>query len=695
MLNAIFLRRKRKVLVEPGQGLSLPDHYLATSLKTLESYGFTYSLELIEAVKTLSIDEYLKLHLQLLGDIKQMVGANVHYHPMYTNFPTEVMNEDEGILYLNAIIHYLTHWLPNSEAEKRIPLLDRVDLKVIGLGSQDEFSTMIRSLLESKTSISETDKADIEWVIANQNDLAPIFPKEVPLKENVAFFVATLLKYEKIEPEQVVNYFQTATDILRLATALSNGELSLATNTVYKKFKRAERRLLLALLDQCPNKIEDMQRYKKRWIRLGEILHPGEYKHRYPRSKEAFAILRENVKIPTFASRLELVLEERNVKDAVSFLKFRPGEFARRLDHLLRIAKDTNVIIESFAKVVQEVSTPVLLQVMTHFQHRHEQASVRTFFPKGNVAKMVAIENNLPALEPKLCEQIAYICENALFNRYAELPPLGNVFVDDRLKDYVVPFSQRSASKALRTIVRGSKLPIPEGNTIRFFTWWKEGLVNGTETGRVDIDLSAVLYDENWTYQEHISFTNLRSARYRAYHSGDIVTAPNGACEFIDLDIDSILKHGGRYVVMSLLSYSEQSFAALPECFAGWMIRQHPNSGEIFEPSTVQDKIDLAADTKICIPVILDLQEKTVLWTDLALRQHPDFYNTLEANQKGMVAIGQAMTSLKKPNLYDLLMIHARARGVLVEEAANADTVFGIDQGITPFDIELIISGYL
>jgi hypothetical protein len=695
MLNAIYLRRKRKVLVETAQGLNLPDHFLATSLKTIEPYGFTYSLELIEAVKTLSMDEYLKLHLQLLKEIKQMVGANVHYHPMYTNFPAEVMNEDEGILYLNAIIHYLTHWLPNSETEKRVPLLDRMDLKVIGLGNQQEFSTMIRSLLESKTSISETDRADIEWVIANQDDLAPIFPKEIPLKENVAFFVATLLKYEKIQPEQIVNYFQTATDVLRLATAFSNGDISLATNTVYKKFKRVERRLLLALLEQCPNKIEDMMRYKKRWIRLGEILHPGEYKHRYPRSKEAFDILRDNVKISTFASRLELVLEEKNVMDAVSLLKIRPGEFARRLDHLLRITEDTNVIVQSFSEVVQEVSTPVLLQVMTHFQTRHEQASLRTFFPKGNVAKMVAIENNLPELETKLCEQIAFICENALFNRFAELPPLGKVFVDDRINDYVVPFSQRSASKALRTIVRGSKLPIPEGNTIRFFTWWKEGLVNGAETGRVDIDLSAVLYDENWTYQEHISFTNLRSTRYGAYHSGDIVTAPNGACEFIDLDIDSILKYGGRYVVMSLFSFSEQSFAALPECFAGWMIRQHPNSGEIFEPSTVQDKIDLAADTGICIPVILDLQEKTVLWTDLALRQHPDFHNTIEANQRGMVAIGQAMTSLKKPNLYNLFMIHARARGILVKDAANADTVLGIDQGITPFDTELIISGYL
>lgn len=73
--------------------------------------------------------------------------------------------------------------------------------------------------------------------------------------------------------------------------------------------------------------------------------------------------------------------------------------------------------------------------------------------------------------------------------------------------------------------------------------------VNGKPTGRVDIDLSAVLYNADWRYVEHISYANLKSDRYRAAHSGDIVTAPNGACEFIDLDIESVVRYGGRYVV--------------------------------------------------------------------------------------------------------------------------------------------------
>lgn len=56
--------------------------------------------------------------------------------------------------------------------------------------------------------------------------------------------------------------FKTATDVLRLAVALSEGDVSLASSVRFKKFNRAERRFLLGLLEQCGNITEDMLRYK-------------------------------------------------------------------------------------------------------------------------------------------------------------------------------------------------------------------------------------------------------------------------------------------------------------------------------------------------------------------------------------------------------------------------------------------------
>ena len=45
--------------------------------------------------------------------------------------------------------------------------------------------------------------------------------------------------------------------------------------------------------------------------------------------------------------------------------------------------------------------------------------------------------------------------------------------------------------------------------------------------------------------------------------------------------------------------------------------------------------------------------------------------------------------------LYELFELHASARGSLVESIDDADTIFSIETGITPFDIGLINSEFI
>lgn len=47
-----------------------------------------------------------------------------------------------------------------------------------------------------------------------------------------------------------------------------------------------------------------------------------------------------------------------------------------------------------------------------------------------------------------------------------------------------------------------------------------------------------------------------------------------------------------------------------------------------------------------------------------------------------MELIGQAMVNLKKPNLHDLFELHALARGKIVVDKREAQTIFSIDEGI-------------
>jgi hypothetical protein len=270
--------------------------------------------------------------------------------------------------------------------------------------------------------------------------------------------------------------------------------------------------------------------------------------------------------------------------------------------------------------------------------------------------------------------------------RFSRLPRLGRCHLDPELVNYLVPFSQRSAGKALRTLVRGSRLPLPACNVVRFFLWWKNG------TSRTDIDLSAALYDANFKYVDVLSYYNLKN--FGGHHSGDIVDAPQGAAEFIDLDIERTKAANVRYVVMSLNSFTEQPYCDLPECFAGWMARQHANSGEVFEPGTVQDKVDVAANTRICLPAILDLVERRVIWADIALRKHP-LWNNVKNNLAGVSVMARALTSLVKTDLHTLFALHIKARGEPVSDQASADCVFSVNAGITPFDLNRIASEFM
>jgi stress response protein SCP2 len=691
MKNTILLERLTKLLITRGTG-KLDKSLVATFNQNLQVLGYTLSPEALEAVSTLSVKECTKLNKAVVQTLKDLRGVK-QYRPMYPNFPEQVMNASDAELYLNAFAHYFTAWvsdvtgadciwLPKYTKKQREPLQDKIELTVIRLAQEDDLRTLATAIATSNTSISESDKLNLTWLIINKYLDTP---DHIPHKENAAIVGALL-----IDQHDVSHLFKTATDVLRLAVAMSGGDVSLATPTKFGKFGRRTRRTLLAMLDGLgQSRTEDMNRWKMRWIRLGERLHPGEFQNRYPGAFASFMALRTNATIETFNSKAERFVRKGDVKNAVPLLSQRPGDFARRLDHLLRVtpSKNYDSVLDGFEAVANEVSTPVLLQVAAHFRHRSGQ-DFRVVFPKGNVAKVKVLPNDLLVFPTNVCAATVGICNYALSTRFAALPSLGKVYVNLDLSEYLVPFSQRSASKSLRSLVRGSRIKFStDANTIRFFIWWKDG------ESRTDIDLSAVMYDADWTFMENIAYTNLRSSQDKAFHSGDITSAPKGACEFIDIDIPSHMKHGGRYVVMVVNSFTGQPLSDVPECTAGWMMRQQPQSGEVFDARTVVDKLDLTTAAKGAMPMVIDLVDRKIIWADAALKVERGY--SVQSNMLTQISLlGRAFTQINKPTLYNLLMLHAVSRGTeLVYDKAQADTVFSAET--TPYELERITSEFM
>lgn len=703
--NKILLRRKNKLIVENVGHVMSDDtqRYLVTMTKNIETLGYTFSNQLFNKLKTLTKEELFEFYKELVSELKKNIGADVQYNPMYPNFPESVMEENEMQLYMNAIVHYWSYGtiLPCEEKNERLPLFDETKVKVIDSGEWEDLYEIFDNLCRSKTSISQTDKEDLEWIMKKSNVK---FPDEIPLKENVALIGKIYVESNPLATaDKLQKLFKTATDVLRLITAMSDGDISLAANTKYRSFKRKERRLLLELLDNCGNIQEDMLRYKNRWIRVGERLHPGEYKiGRYDNARLAFDKLRNNEKIQTFNSKVDHNIKDKNFEKAILLLQKRPGELARRLDYLLRTVDKKNNVINTFKDVANKVSTPVLLQIKEHFKSRQEELNTRVFFPKGCLARSYAIENKLPDIDKKYCDAIVKICENALIETYKSKDFMGNVYLSEEYKNYIVPFSQRSASKSLKTIVRGSRIKLKESaKAMRAFIWWTN--TGNGNNGRVDIDLSATIFDENWNYMNHVSYTRLRDKRMNIYHSGDITNGGDingiGVSEFLDVDIESVADVGGRYVAYQVYNYSGQTFGNLPHAMFGWMGREDVKSGEIYEPKTVEQKMDLTSQSIVCIPVIFDCVEREFIWCDMNVSLDGCHYhrggNNVESNLMGVAATCYSVVNMKKPNLYDLIDLHIRARGLRVENKEEADIVFDIDDGITPFDTEVFMGEYI
>jgi hypothetical protein len=349
-------------------------------------------------------------------------------------------------------------------------------------------------LASSNGSLSESDKELLKFFVKNYGKkLESFIPETIPNKENLAVIGATVLgdpAMAYLMPPRLIARFKTATDVLRLACALSDGDVSLATPTKFRNFKRYERRELLGALEKCgTNLVEDMLRWQERWKRLAKALHPFEYKNTHKNTAAAFEQIVGETTFRTFDSQVEEALKvKRPGAQLAELLQQRPGVFARRLDHAVRSAsaQKARIIAEGFLKVASKVSTPVLLQVYQHFNNRPTQPW-RVFFPKGVVAKAHVLEEALPALPKGIAELICTGVRKTLVKRFKALPPLGKVFIDESLKEQMVPFAQRSASKALRTITRGSRMALPDSKVLRFFLWWKE-----PKGDRTDIDLSAV-----------------------------------------------------------------------------------------------------------------------------------------------------------------------------------------------------------
>lgn len=633
---------------------------------------------------------------------------------------------------------------------------ERVAYKLLDLGEslEHEVKALFRGACERTQALSPDDRDALAALAGEFRGRAPTWlPDVIPVRENVAIVFGTLLRV--CDPAETLAaarpYLKTATDVLRVLAAYSGADASLQgesrcvqaeagapsggrwwgklagrlagpastprpvarpVTVRVKRFKmgrlgRPLRRALCALLESFePERlVEDVLRHRSYWVWAGEFLHPHEYAARFPNVARAFAVARQKgprgEPAPAFRgyhTRLDAAARAGDVGAMLALLEARPGELARRFDHALRLAGDDDAmagrVVDAFAAKAGAFATPVLLTLHAALPTRATKAPRRIYWPKGPAARGVSGPDERPTLSPTAIRRGLEAVDAELLRRFGEKTKFGHFIIDAALDDVVVPFHERTASRAAVALPRGSRLKLPEGKIARLFLHWCEPERGGSPT---DVDLSVGFYDAAWRPVGVCSYYQLSFASEAgvelATSAGDLRDAPfpAGATEFVDVYRERALAEGVRYAVMVVSNYAGLSFAQLERGFAGLMLRDDVK-GKHFDPRAVELKFSLAGESGVCLPFVFDLAAGTLHWLDVYAKGELEC-NDVASSQTDITTICPELIAYfeggSRPSLGDLARLHAAARAGRVwrRGAGGAASLFvrGPDEGVAAF----------
>ena len=681
---------------------------LAMLVNSYSSLGYAIDKEGLKRLSKLDSFSLKKFYYDNYDVLNDVSGANFNHRVFYKNFP-KMDNLSELETVVRAILHYLTATVDSDgfmnqdieDFERKI--IHNEEKRVLKFITTEEARKLlikyVEDLFESEVSIPYSED-DLIWSVMQYCPL-DIHVKNIPFKENIGHYFAFLYrdredskKLSEVISKETLNFIKTPTDLLRVYAALSNGDVMLRRNFRFKSLERSVRRIFLSILnDMAEGNIyiyDDFARHEFLWKKAFEKLHVGEFENKYPYIVEVAKKFR-NDDYKTFYSKLDSLIN--NQVSYINLLKTRPGEFARRLDMLIRNDNyDLEYTLKEFKSIAKSISTTLLLQLWEFFKNRN---LYNTRIIKINRERSVIykeIEDNRKVIEQSVIDRVVCMIEEALVEIYSTYDNKGKVYIDESVKAYCLPRNSRNGSAQNKTLTFGTrvKLDPSRGQILRFFTHFKNAADD-----RVDIDLTAEFFNKNFLQLLTIGWhSRIVCAEMNSYYSGDITSAPEGASEFIDVDLNEARKVA-RYAVITNSVYTGQDFCDIPECFSGVMfLNEMGKEGEIFNPEFVEHKFDLTQKgSNQNVAFAVDLKTMELIWIDSPFSHM--FSGIVAAVSSGVVLT--LKDALKEHmNLYDFFMLH-KNHIEIVDNKEDADIIISDsdDATLKPFDVANIAANWL
>lgn len=613
----------------------------------LLSVGFKLSPDLLERLSGLPEETVVRIAGRTLRTVRKLVGDHVQHNAYFINFPAnvpdtvdfwmscvaEALHDKEtpaatlkqlrtgavNLLSLPTYGRYQHTYAELLAAQDELIAAagDRLTVLHAGGDLAGELTALYLALAGSTTPLSEEHQGDLRALAERCVDGPQ--PEAIPVRENRALVNQARMKVGS------GLLLDTVTDVLRLACALSNGDVTLAEPTRFRSPSRPVRRALLAGLDSViaasPAKLADVHAHREAWKRLGERLHPHEYPQ-LPHAAEVFAVARGELGARSLEGRVEELLARHDVLGAAELLKSAPGKLFRALDRLLRMAltqEERDAVVAAAEQVAPKVSGRVLLSVREHLHNRaRDTGELRVFVNRRGRAWVTDDERSI--VGPAERDRLIAALDDETRRR---LPSPERLLVDPEVLDVALPLSGKATAAGLGVLPRGSH-SVVEGELLRFFVYWKQ-----TEQ-RTDFDLSALMLNADYSTHTWLSYTSLTEAE--GEHSGDIVDAPDGASEFINLRLGAVR---GAFIVPQVNVFAGEGFEEVEESFFGFMLREGEQRGLPFEPRTVRMKSELRGAGRVALPLVFLREDDgrwRAKWLHLYLKGSPSA-NRVEENR--------------------------------------------------------------
>ena len=616
------------------------DSMVGTLVSNMAYYGYAPSMTVLKVLRNLDSKNLKEFWAQIEPVFKELTGDNkkMDSFVVYKNFPKEVLEKSQAEYWIAQIYMYwgAKNEYFTQEVADRPQMMELKLLKVLQLSDKNSLQNIYEGFIKNPARWTEPQKEHAQFLM-KELKVQLIDIDAGAFKEN-----SVLLAKLALDNSLAVKV-STATDVLRLASAMSEGDISLKTNVKFKKFKRSERKMLLGFLDASNNLMADVTTRPEMFKRLLQSLHPGDYKF-----SNVTAVYDNLYKkdYTTLNAQMDNHVTAKNEEVFVT-LASRPGEFVRKLHHLYTVFGVKAV--DAFVPVVQELKTIQLLKLSKYIETINERKTL-IFPPKGNWTKAQISENTKAPFDIESKNKLLFAIGQELSNRLGQEFPNGV-----KLGYGLDKVKLQTNDQELASYGRGTVFEIPENvDFIRTASYWEQ-----KSSGNTWFDNGWNFFDKDWTSLDTCCWNQNNALNKGAIFSGDPTNSKDlkgRACQMIDLYIDKLTQNGARYAVWNILAFSRIPFGSA-DVMGTLQWGEGAQTGKLYEPNRAQMVFPLKGDNFTKYVAYVDLLKRKLVYMDANL------YGNVQSAQSNAADLSKKMPAFVEylnalPSVEDLF-VHA------------------------------------